>query len=248
LSKDLFSGQSKQYAMYRPSYPHELFEYILSFVEQRETAWDCATGNGQSAILLSQYFRKVIASDISKKQLSEAPVKDNIEYVVSPAEETPFAENSFDLITVAQAYHWFNQQRFLEEATRVAKNNAIVAIWMYDLIRSEEDTVNRLTDFFYNEVVGAFWDKERKHIEDHYSQLPFLFESLPSKQFHIRTSFTKESLKGYFSTWSTVQHFISEKGYSPIKEIERKLDEVWQSGESKPFSFPIYLKMGKVKK
>ena len=105
MSKDLFSEQAKDYALYRPAYPQELFTYILSFVVNKNVAWDCATGNGQSALPLSQYFKKVFASDISINQLEQAPRKENIEYIVCAAEETPFAENSFDLITVSQAYH-----------------------------------------------------------------------------------------------------------------------------------------------
>ena len=82
MSKDLFSDQAEDYALYRPTYPEELFTYILSFVAEKDVAWDCATGNGQSAVPLSQYFKKVFASDISKKQLEQAPKKENIECVV----------------------------------------------------------------------------------------------------------------------------------------------------------------------
>ena len=80
MAKDLFSGQAEDYALYRPAYPEELFTYILSFVTEKDVAWDCATGNGQSALPLSQYFEKVFASDISRKQLEQAPKKENIEY------------------------------------------------------------------------------------------------------------------------------------------------------------------------
>jgi hypothetical protein len=52
MAKDLFSQQSKLYAQFRPSYPQELFDYILQFVKERGTAWDCATGNGQAASVL----------------------------------------------------------------------------------------------------------------------------------------------------------------------------------------------------
>lgn len=90
MTRDLFSEQSKEYASYRPTYPPELFNYILSFVEEKKLAWDCATGNGQSAIPLSEHFQKVFASDISQKQLEQAPEKDNIEYISCPAEKTPF--------------------------------------------------------------------------------------------------------------------------------------------------------------
>ncbi len=72
MSKDLFSKQAKDYAKYRPVYPKELFDHIFQFVEEKNIAWDCATGNGQAALALAQRFKKVIATDISEKQLSLA--------------------------------------------------------------------------------------------------------------------------------------------------------------------------------
>lgn len=248
MSKDLFSDQSEQYALYRPVYPQELFEYIVSFVTERKAAWDCATGNGQSALPLSHYFKNVVASDISEKQLAEAPRKENIEYLLSPAEKTPFADHSFDLITVAQAYHWFDSKRFCDEATRTGKNGAVVAVWMYDLLRSEESSLNNLIRFFYREIIGPYWDKERKRIDDHYSRLPFPFEPLPGKEFQIHTSFTRQQFEGYLFTWSAVQHFIRQQGFSPIKEIEKDLTGIWNGSEAKLFLFPVYLKMGRIKK
>jgi len=104
MAKDLFSEQSKLYAQFRPTYPQELFDYILQFVEERKIARDCATGNGQAATVLAEHFEKVEASDISEAQISNAVKRENIEYHICPAEATPFSNDSFDLITVAQAY------------------------------------------------------------------------------------------------------------------------------------------------
>ena len=86
MAKDLFSEQSKIYARFRPTYPKELFDYILQFVEERKTAWDCATGNGQDAKVLADYFEKVEASDISQAQINNAVRKPNIQYHICPAE------------------------------------------------------------------------------------------------------------------------------------------------------------------
>src|SRR5262245_43157313 len=121
MAKDLFSKQSDLYAKYRPTYPKKLYEYILSFVIERNTAWDCATGNGQAAVILSDYFKKVIATDISAAQIEKAIPKENIEYSICSAELTSFAENTFDLVTVAQAYHWIKWKEFKKEVTRVCK-------------------------------------------------------------------------------------------------------------------------------
>src|SRR3954470_8604267 len=98
-NKDYFSGHSKIYAAFRPSYPQELYDFILSHVNNRSIAWDCATGNGQVAKVLSQRFEKIYATDISQQQLDQAFTARNIFYSVSAAEQTPFADDQFDLIT-----------------------------------------------------------------------------------------------------------------------------------------------------
>jgi methylase of polypeptide subunit release factors len=65
--KDNFLTQSEPYLKFRPTYPNELYEFLLLLVEARDIAWDCGTGNGQVAWALSKYFKQVHATDISEK-------------------------------------------------------------------------------------------------------------------------------------------------------------------------------------
>lgn len=96
--KDRFSIGSEQYAAFRPVYPQAFFEYLKTIIKNPETAWDCGTGNGQVAVVLSDFFKRVEATDISKQQLQQAVQKDNIHYSIQPAERTTFQDNTFDLI------------------------------------------------------------------------------------------------------------------------------------------------------
>ncbi|RYD74752.1 MAG: SAM-dependent methyltransferase, partial [Sphingobacteriales bacterium] len=61
--KDLFSAQAETYRNSRPTYPQELYEFIVGFCRNKNLAWDCATGNGQCATALAEYFDKIIATD-----------------------------------------------------------------------------------------------------------------------------------------------------------------------------------------
>src|SRR3954470_6311391 len=107
-TKDYFSNHAKIYAAFRPTYPEELYSFIFQHLEQRTTAWDCATGNGQVASYLAKHFDQVYATDISQQQLDNAILLPNISYTVSAAEKTSFPDQFFDLVTVGQALHWFN--------------------------------------------------------------------------------------------------------------------------------------------
>ena len=248
MVKDLFSEQSKIYAQFRPTYPQELFEYLLQFVQERKCTWDCATGNGQAATVLANYFEKVEATDISPAQISNAPQKQNINYHVCPAEETHFANNSFDLITVAQAYHWLNWRKFHDEVNRVGKPNAIIAIWAYNLLVCGDEEVNNIIKHFYRDVIGPYWDYERKYVDEGYVTVDFNFQHLPPKIFQASFTWSREQLKGYFLSWSAVRKYIKEQGENPVELIEKEIDAVWNEKEHKEIRFPIFLRIGKIAK
>ena len=246
MSKDLFSKQAGTYARYRPVYPKELFDHILQFVAEKNTAWDCATGNGQAALALAPHFKKVIATDISKKQLALAKLHANIQYQISSAEQTNFPDNTFDFITVAQAYHWFKFDAFEKEVKRVAKKDAVIAVWGYNLFSTNDAAIDALIKKFYTEIVGPYWDAERKYIDDNFNTVPFNFTPLPTKDFFIKTVWSKDDVIGYLNSWSAVQHFIDDKKYNPVDDIVNDLDILWK--DVKPVTFPVFLKLGRIVK
>jgi ubiquinone/menaquinone biosynthesis C-methylase UbiE len=248
MTKDQFSKQADLYAKHRPTYPPALYDYILSFVNEKNNAWDCATGNGQAAFALAGHFKKVFATDISAAQIEKATRKDNIEYLVCPAESTPFTGNTFDLVTVAQAYHWLQWDKFHEEVLRVCKPGAVIAIWVYYDHTTGDEKVDAAVKDFYKNVIGSYWDYERKYVEEKYTSVVFDFELLPDRNFETVLQWEREDLLGYISSWSAVQKFIKEKDYSPLPEIEKSINKLWKKNEMKNVIFPVYLKLGRVMK
>ena len=248
MIKDLFSKQSDLYAKYRPTYPKELFDYVVSFVQSKDVAWDCATGNGQAASVLSGHFNKIIATDISAAQINKAVKKDNIEYFIYPAESTPFADNSFDLVTVAQAYHWIKWDQFKKEVVRVCKPNAVIAIWTYYNHTTGDNRIDAIVRDFNKHVTQPYWDHERKYVEEKYETVEFDYELLPVKDFESILHWKRDDLLGYVGSWSAIQKFIKTNGYSPLPQLEDELKNIWPDDEIKKVSFPIYLKLGRVLK
>lgn len=248
MAKDLFSRQSDLYAKYRPTYPQELYEYILSFVKEKNIAWDSATGNGQAAVVLADYFKKVIATDISAAQIEKAKRKENIEYSVCAAESTPFADNTFDLVTVAQAYHWIKWDEFKKEVTRVCKPNAVIAVWTYYSRTTDDERIDKAVNDFYENVTRPYWDYERKHVDEKYSTVEFDYELLPVKEFETILYWKREDLIGYVSSWSAVQKYIKTNGHSPLPLLEEEINKLWPQDQTKKVVFPIYLKLGRIMK
>jgi len=245
--KDKFSIQSSTYKKYRPTYPQALYDILLNLVETKNTCWDCGTGNGQVAIELAKHFGQVYATDVSQKQLDQATSKENISYQLSRAEQTPLPNHYFDLITVAQAMHWFDFQAFYEEVRRVGKSNGIISIWGYGLLRIEP-TIDELIDHFYYNIIGSYWNAERKHIDQAYESIPFDFEQIPVKNdLAITTAWTLEQLEGYFNSWSSVQNF--KQAYpevDPVAPTIVAIRKYWKTDESKAVHFPIFMKVGQI--
>lgn len=248
MPKDFFSTQASSYAKFRPHYPQELFDYIFSFVKEKNCAWDCATGNGQAAKVLADHFKKVEATDISEAQLQNAVQKGNIHYQISSAEQTPFADGSFDLITVATAYHWLDWEAFYKEATRVGKHDAVVAIWAYNLLSANEEEINKAIQYCYVEIVGPYWHKERSHVADEYQTIPFAFSPLPSKNFQQKLYWNKDQLLGYFSSWSATANYTKQNGHSPLPRMIEAINNAWPGDVTKEFTIRFFLKIGRVAK
>lgn len=242
--KDNFSDKSDKYAKYRPTYPNELIDFINSLVKNKNNVWDCGTGSGQLAEKLSTSFEKVFATDISKSQLDNAIKKENIFYSVQSAEKTNFDDKYFDLITVAQAIHWFNFDEFYNEVKRTLKDDGFFAIIGYGLIQIDSNLDGVILDFYKN-VVGSYWDKERKYIDENYETIPFPFDEIITPKFYIKSEWTFEHLLGYFETWSAIKHFIKANNFNPVDNIFDKLKNAWGNDVTKEISFPILLRVGR---
>jgi SAM-dependent methyltransferase len=242
-SKDLFSSQAHLYAAFRPTYPEDLYAFVFQHLDKHEHAWDCATGNGQVATRLSDYFLRVSATDISLAQLSKATPRPNIDYRVGSAEDSGFASASFDLITVAQALHWFDVQKFNVEAARVLKTGGVLAVWGYgNLLISGK--IGEMIEQFYFHVVGPYWDPGRKHVETAYEHLPFPFKRIPSPRFAINVRWTPAHLEGYLQSWSATQQFIKSKAHDPVPALMKEITSI-AGDEPLEVSFPVFLKVGK---
>lgn len=246
--QDNFSKQSSFYKKYRPNYPIELINDILHITSEKDSCWDCGTGNGQVAVELSHHFENVFATDISENQIANAVKKENITYGVERSEDTSFIDNQFDLITVAQALHWFDFKAFNKEINRVAKDDAIVAIWGYGLLRIEK-SIDSLLDSFYTDIIGPYWNKERKYVDDEYASIPLDFKEINLKRnYQIKTHWTIGDLEGYLNSWSSVQNYISQNQENPVNGIVEDLKKYWNKGTTKEITFPIFTRIGRIEK
>ncbi len=241
--KDFFSQQASDYSLFRPTYPAKLFSYLASLTPEHESAWDCATGNGQAAVELAQHYAQVIATDASEKQIREAVLHPKIKYCLASAEDSKIESDSLDLITVAQAYHWFDQPKFLEEAKRVLKPGGVLAIWCYALTTISPE-VDRLVLELYSDVLGPYWDSARRQVEEHYSRAVIPWNELKTPSFTMTAEWDFAHLIGYLGTWSALKKYESENRKNPLEIFFEPLRQAWgDPATTRRISWPLGIRV-----
>lgn len=242
-----FGEKSAEYRQFRPQYPDELYHYLNSKVNQHDLAWDCGTGNGQAAFKLADYFTQVVATDLNQAQLDMAMKKENIRYFCCSAEKTPLDNQTIDLITVAQALHWFNLDEFYLEVMRVLKPDGILAAWCYSLGKINEE-MNKVILKIYDTILGdQYWPKERRYIDAEYKTIPFPFTKISTPTFEIKKEMNFFALIGYLNTWSAVKEYQKINQHNPLNFIYSDLQKIWGDPEKMyTMTWPIHLLLGKI--
>jgi SAM-dependent methyltransferase len=242
--KDHFSVAAHDYDRCRPGYPPALVDFLADSAPACELAWDCATGTGQAAVELATRFAAVIATDASAAQISHAVPHPRVRYAVATAEHSGLTDGCVDLVTVAQALHWLDLERFYAEVRRVARPGAVIAAWTYSLADADPD-IDPLVAAFYEEM-GPWWPPERVHVEDGYRGLDFPFEPIAAPAFEIREAWPLERLLGYFGTWSAVNRCRRETGRDPLEALSQRLAGAWgDPSQARPVRWPLHLRVGR---
>lgn len=244
--QDHFSSRADRYAVYRPRYPADLYQWLAAQARGRDVAWDCATGNGQAAVGLAPYFAQVIATDASQAQLAHAEQAPNIRYAVATAEASGLADRSVDLVTVAQAAHWFNRPRFFVEVARVARPGALVALWMYNLMETSPE-VDTVVGRLYTEIVGPFWPGDRKLIDQDYRPIEVPFPEFEAPRFVMAAEWSVGHALGYLRTWSAVSRYAEARGTDPVALVEAELVEAWGGRDvRRTVRWPLHMRVARV--
>lgn len=243
---DRFSKQSKEYAAARPTYPEELFQFLAAESSGRHLAWDCGTGNGQAAVRLADYFEKVYATDISAAQLEKARPHKNIQYEKSSETSTILEDESVDLVTVAQAVHWFDLEKFYEETNRVLRQQGVIALWGYGFISAADEKVDRVFQKLGREILEEYWDKNVNKIWSGYGTLVFPYDEIVSPAFVLETEWSRDQFINYVSSWSAAQKFKDKNNCSVLELVWEELMDAWKNPDERhSFSTPLTIRVGR---
>ncbi len=243
---DHFSEVAAAYAAFRPRYPDALFDFLAREAPARDAAWDVGTGSGQAAVGLAQHFTHVTATDASGDQIEHATPHPRVSYRVAPAEASGLNEKSVDLVTAAQAVHWFDRDRFWNEVRRVLRPGGVIAVWTYRLFEIAPD-IDAVARRFYTDVVGPFWPPERRLTEQRYKTIDFPFAEFAAPNFVIEQQVTLHDVAGYLRTWSATRAYVKHHGKDPVDELMVELAPAWGTPQlSRLARWPITMRIGRV--
>ena len=243
--KDHFSTQAESYARFRPTYPASLYAWLASSVPARDLVWDCGTGSGQAAVALAGHFAQVIASDPSREQIEHATAHTRVRYFVASAEQPPAEAMGADLVTVAQALHWFDFERFYPALKRVLKPGGLFAAWGYGHLQITPE-VDAVVRHYYTDVVGPYWPPDRRHIESGYRSIPFPLTELATPEFEMTARWTVEDLIGYLDSWSATRRYLQAHDVNPLLSLRPALTEAWGSVPERQVAWPLFLRLGQI--
>ncbi len=195
---------------------------------------------------LAAYFPEVVATEASVTQVAAATVHPGVDYRVALAEASGLESASVDLVTVAQALHWFDVERFYAEVRRVLRPGGILAVWSYDLMRVGP-AVDACIDRLHDEV-APFWPPERGHVASGYRALPFPFEGIKAPPFAMSAEWALTDLLGYLRTWSAVRRNREATDRDAVAANEAEFAQCWGASLTRTVRWPLQLRVGAVQR
>ena len=242
---DHFSGHAVDYAQARPRYPAALFEWLAAQCQGHALAWDAGCGNGQASVALAAHFSAVFATDPSSAQVASAQPHPRVRYAVEPAEHCSLQDGSADLITVAQAYHWFDASAFCEQARRVSRPGGVVAVWTY-AHSHVSPAVDAVFDYLNDTLVIGDWPSEREHVVTGYARLPFPFERIDAPGFVLCCDWTLAQYAAYLRSWSAAQRHRQRTGDDPVARVLPDMATAWgDPAQARRVTWPLSLLAGR---
>lgn len=144
MNEKKFDAKGSVYAKGRPAYPEQIFEYLIktNVLKEDATVADIGSGTGIFTLQISPFVNKTFAIEPNDDMRDKAELLyndfSNIVSVNGTAEATTLKNTCVDLITVAQAFHWFDRKSFKLECQRILKKNGKVFLVWNDRDTSSE--------------------------------------------------------------------------------------------------------------
>ena len=219
---------SERYSKGRPDFHSNTIKHIKAYLhldKKLNNALDIACGTGLSTKALLEIATNVYGTDISQEMLNFATSSDKIHYSIASAEEQPFTDNYFDLITVSSGVHWFDIDKFLIEANRLLKSKSWLVLYENHFIAEMVGNDN-FTNWFPNVYLKKFPSPPRNNAYcwTNENLMPKNFNYVTEEKFKNSITLNKKQLALYFTTQSNIIAAV-ETNQTTYEQVENWLDQ-----------------------
>jgi ubiquinone/menaquinone biosynthesis C-methylase UbiE len=238
-----FNTLADDYAKFRTSYSDELFDAILEYakVPARGRVLDVACGTGLGMLPYVRRGFDVCGVDVAPAMIDEArkslPPNARAEFLMGRAEALPVSDASFDLVSCAQAFHWFEPHAAFAECARVLRPGGALAIFWKHAASGDvltQTCENIVCDWLGEEAVR----QSRDHADEHEAGWPVfwqyvaasgdrangrLFEDGRKEVIEFLLSRTATEFVGYQRSREKIRVVLDKKRDQFLTELEGRL-------------------------
>lgn len=218
--KNRFNNRAENYGKYRPTYPREIIQYLEETIglSKGSIIADIGSGTGILSKVFLENKNKVYAVEpnenmrlVAEKSIGEY---NDFHSINGGAEDTNLKEKSVDVITVGQAFHWFETMETRKEFERILKPNGSIVI-LYNIPKKSDEFMSKFLNF--TEKYGEKYIKES--IKD--SKVEFFKDEIIHKNNLInRQEVDFEGLKGLICSYSYMPSEENTKFESMMVELK----------------------------
>lgn len=231
--KDAFENKAEDYANGRPSYPVEVLNKLIELgIKETSTIADIGAGTGLLTNLLCQLGCKVYAIEPSMEMLNECrnycSSNNQLECICAAAEKTNLEDNSVDIITIAQAFHWFDKKRCQIEFKRILKENGyVVTVW--NSLEEDSDFVKEYINIIHNYEIKT--TAGNLYFNPDEEKLKFFGQDFMKSYFDNYQTTTLEELISNASSISYTPSKSDDKYNGMVEELTHLFNKYQESGE-----------------